>query len=123
MVSYLLVVDDDKILTLLIETQLKGTGIDVITAYNAEEALNAVVSLKPKTILLDINMPDFNGLDILNIINKNIELKGTRVLVMSTSSNQSKLDLAMQMGAYDYLHKPINTNKLISLLDSMIKDN
>ena len=65
-----LIVDDDRDIVTIVSTILGGRGWDIKAAYNGREALEAVTSSKPDIILLDIMMPEMNGIEVLKRIKR-----------------------------------------------------
>lgn len=118
-----LVVDDDKIVPMLLEAKLQGTGIDVISSYNANEALKLACSSKrPELILLDLNMPKVSGLDLLETLKSNPELRNVPVIVITASQNQDKINEVRKLGAKDVIQKPIDGAELFQKVSFLLKD-
>ncbi len=118
----LLVVDDDKILTMILEAKLAGTSVDVISTFNAIEALKIVCSsIKPDLILLDLNMPKVSGLDLLETIKNNPESQNIPVIIISSSKNPEKLERALKLGALDIISKPIDSTELHEKVFSVLQ--
>lgn len=106
----ILVVDDEHLIRWSLEQNLKKQGYEVITASNGEEALKIAQEDQPDLILLDIQMPGINGLEVLEKVK---EFDEDIVVIMVTA--QGGLDTAvnaMKMGAYDYVNKPFNLDEL-----------
>mgnify|MGYP005841120665 CR=1 FL=1 len=106
----ILLVEDDQILQLTLTTMLRRDGYAVDTARNIAEARLAILSRRPRIILLDLGLPDGSGFDILNWLN----LEPDRPLIIVTTANDSPKAAfeALGLGAFDYLTKPINHETL-----------
>jgi signal transduction histidine kinase len=123
----ILVVDDDLEIVKMISLVLRDQDIDVITAFNGREAIEKVRSGFPELILLDLNLPDMNGREIMKKtreINEDIAF----IVVTGFGGEQIAIDL-MKAGAVDFISKPFDTERLIksitdafSLRDSKIED-
>ncbi len=106
----ILVVDDEHLIRWSLEQNLKKQGYEVSTAGNGEDALKMVREEQPDLILLDIQMPGINGLEVLERVK---EIDEDIVVIMVTA--QGGLDTAvnaMRLGAYDYINKPFNLDEL-----------
>ena len=113
----ILVVDDDMINRKLLNVLLKKNGYtDVIEAENGKEAL-AIIQAEPvDMVLLDIIMPEMNGIDLLKILKKDDNLKHIPVAILTT--DDSKKTEALNIGACAVLIKPIKEPDLNALLSA-----
>lgn len=108
--SKILVVDDEHLIRWSLEQNLKKQGYEVMTASNGEEALKLAQSEQPDLILLDIQMPGINGLEVLEKVKETDE---DIVVIMLTAQGGLETAVnAMRMGAYDYINKPFNLDEL-----------
>ena len=113
----ILIVDDDKDIVKIVTTMLEGRGWDVTAAYNGREALDIVNQLRPDIILLDIMMPEMNGIEVLKRIKK-IDA-GTRIVMITAFGDvESYLD-SMELGAYEYINKPFETDELLDMIEKI----
>jgi len=110
-----LIVDDDKDIVTIVSTILSGRGWDIKAAYNGREALEAVTSSKPDIILLDIMMPEMNGIEVLKRIKK-IDINARIIMITAFGDVESYLD-SMELGAYEYINKPFETDELLEMID------
>jgi len=102
----ILVVDDDTEICDLLKTFLVKQGFDVITANSGRDGIEKTKSEKPKVILLDIKMPDINGLETLKMIK---EVAPKVSVIMTTGIVDMKVaQEAITQGAVDYFVKPFN---------------
>ena|ERR1044072_2904723 len=92
---------------------------------SCEEALNYLkkTAAKPDYIFLDINMPRLNGLQCLQRLKQDAELKEIPVIIYSTSSNKKEIDAMLKAGASSYIVKPDSYNKLSAILLKFLSDN
>ena len=110
----ILIVDDDKDIVKIVTTMLEGRGWDVSAAYGGHEALDSVNSAKPDIILLDIMMPEMNGIEVLKRIKK-IDPEARIIMITAFGDVESYLD-SMELGAYEYINKPFETDELIDMV-------
>ena len=116
----ILIVDDDKDIVKIVTTMLEGKGWNVAAAYSGHEALESVNASKPDIILLDIMMPEMNGIEVLKRIKK-IDA-GTRIIMITAFGDvESYLD-SMELGAYEYINKPFETDELLDMIDKISVD-
>jgi len=105
-----LIVDDDPDMVLLLETTLRADGIRVITASDGETALKLVREKRPALVLLDMNLPDLDGMNVCKALRDEAEpgLRDIPILIL-TGMKLTEVDLidAFVAGATDYLTKPI----------------
>ena len=92
---------------------------DGITALK-DLQLMAQNKLRPKIILLDLNLPGLSGIEILRKIKDIPFMKTVTVIIFSTSKNQKDVELARQFGADAYIRKPLGYKELITCLEDMI---
>jgi DNA-binding NtrC family response regulator len=110
----LLIVDDEENIRMVLESVFSEAGYQVETATNGLQALEKVNSFLPEIVLLDKNMPYMNGLNTLQRIKKHYP---NLVVVMVTAyGDVASAVEAMKMGAYDYIEKPFDNNKMLLLL-------
>jgi DNA-binding NtrC family response regulator len=110
-----LIVDDDRDIVSIVSTILRGKGWDITAAYSGQEALEAVTSSKPDIILLDIMMPEMNGIEVLKRIKK-IDADARIIMITAFGDVESYLD-SMELGAYEYINKPFETDELLEMID------
>lgn len=119
MIMKLLVVEDNVSLMELMTATLKKEGYVVETATGYMSALDKISGYSYDCILLDLNLPDGNGLDIL----KEIKRSGARQNVIITSARDTIEDkvLGLELGADDYLAKPFHLAELVARIRSVIR--
>ena len=113
-----LVVDDDKEIVDDIEIYLKNEGINVIKAYDGLEALEVLMENNVQLILMDIMMPNMDGLRTTMKIRQE---KNIPIILISAKSEDTDKILGLNMGADDYITKPFNTLELIARVKSQLR--
>lgn len=108
----ILVVDDSDVIRYSIRELLQNTGIEVITCIDGMEGIKKAAEEKPDLILLDIMMPNLDGLKMLQVIKLLDDLKKIPVLVISANTNKSNVMTAMEAGAENIISKPVSKNQL-----------
>jgi DNA-binding NtrC family response regulator len=115
----ILVVDDDEVMRQTLSDVLKKRGYAVSTADTGAQALSAVKDQLFDLILLDIRLPDMDGLDVLKSI-KEVE-SDLMVIVMTAYSDVQNAVMAMKTGAYDYIDKPFELEELKILIKKALE--
>ncbi|MDW7771942.1 MAG: sigma-54 dependent transcriptional regulator [Desulfobulbaceae bacterium] len=113
----ILIVDDDLALCRSLELQLDVRKYQIRSAYNAADAKCLACSFKPDLILLDLNLPDQSGLEILPFLVAN----DYTVVIMTGEPKNSLVVEAMLLGAYDYLKKPLDLDDVADLLKKTMR--
>jgi DNA-binding response OmpR family regulator len=113
------IIDDDEEMTLAIQLMLnmlnyEATGF--VSAYQVTDALNA--GKIPDLIILDVNMPDVSGMDLLEYLRRKPAWKNLPVVMLSTEAADVTVDKAMELGADGYITKPVTIEELEKALDA-----
>jgi len=112
-----LVVDDSRSMRTIILKQLKELGFEVHEAENGQEAMSRLHEVKNiHLVLLDWNMPEMDGLEVLSLIRAEPAYKEVRVMMVTTESEMSRLATALEAGASEYLMKPFDREALLEKL-------
>ena len=120
-VGKILVVDDELDILEIISYNLKSAGYDTVTAKDGSEAIQKAKIFRPDLIMLDIMMPNKNGIDTCREIRKIPEFKDTMVLFL-TALNDEKSEIdGLNMGADDYIAKPIKPKLLVSRINALFR--
>lgn len=105
----ILVIEDEKSISHFISTVLNNNGYEAMQAQTGEEALSMISSHCPDLVILDLGLPDMDGLDILRSLRSWSSLP---VVVVSARSHERDKVAALDLGADDYLTKPFGTDEL-----------
>ncbi len=112
-----LVVDRDEEIASLIETYLHRRGYKVVKAYNAEDAIREARRVKPDVITLDVILDDDDGFELLQRFKEYPETEKIPVVVLSIVCDEGR---SCRIGAADYLEKPIDKRRLLSVVDQLV---
>ncbi|PIS39445.1 MAG: response regulator [Candidatus Nealsonbacteria bacterium CG08_land_8_20_14_0_20_38_20] len=105
MAKKILLVEDEEIMINLLQKKLTREGYEVSVAEDGEEGLRAMRETGSDLVLLDIIMPKMGGLEVLEEMNKDPNLKKIPVIIISNSGQPVELDRAQRLGAKDWLVK------------------
>ena len=114
----ILVVDDDFSIVNIIETALKQAGYQVLTAYNGEAACQIVNTRHPHLIIMDVMMPQCNGIIATMKIRQN---NNVPILMLSAKAEGSDRVLGLEAGADDYLVKPFYQQELLARVKALLR--
>lgn len=105
--SSILVVEDDNVLREVLVEKLRKTGYDTMGAEDGEVAMKIMRENKPDLILLDILMPKKNGMEVMEEMQEDNELKKIPIIVISNSGQPIEIERAKELGAIDFLIKAV----------------
>lgn len=114
----ILVVDDDRQLRRALQITLSARGFEVIAAGDGEEALRAERDARPDIVVLDLGLPDLDGLEVLALIRQHSSIP---VIVLSARADSADKVEALDAGADDYVTKPFGMDELLARLRSAIR--
>lgn len=119
MKNRILVVDDEHLIRWSLEQNLKKQGYDVTVAGSGEDALRILQEETPDLVLLDIQLPGINGLEVLEKIK---ELEDDVLVIMVTALGVLETAVkAMRLGAHDYINKPFNLDELAIVIKKALE--
>lgn len=107
----ILVVDDEAPIRRYLRAALGAQGLTVYEAANGTEAVNAVLSHRPDIIILDLGLPDFDGVEVTRRLR---EWSQTPIIILSVREAEQDKVAALDAGADDYLTKPFSTGELLA---------
>ena len=108
-----LIVDDEPNVRALVHNTIESPYYQVIEACDGDEAWTLIKERKPAVVLLDIRMPGRSGFDVLTAIRADPELRGTQVMMLTSSGEQKDIDRGILAGADYYLTKPFSPADLL----------
>jgi CheY-like chemotaxis protein len=114
-----LVVDDDPLTVNLLRTTFRNQGIQCDTADCGREALRRIREEQPLVVVLDINMPDMDGYEVLSTIRA--ENLPARVVLLTARQQEHDVLRGFQLGADDYLGKPFNPLELVARIRRLLR--
>ncbi|MBO9623327.1 MAG: response regulator transcription factor [Sphingomonas sp.] len=113
----LLVVDDEPAIRRLLGTALERAGYAVVEAASAREALNGLQIDKPDGVLLDLGLPDRDGLEIV----PQVKAAGAALIVVSAREATEQKVTALDLGADDYVTKPFDTEEVLARVRTALR--
>lgn len=116
-----LIVDDEPDIVELLKYNLQSEGYDCLTAPNGEKALELVEKHKPDLILLDVMMPKMDGMEVCRKIKENPKLSDIFIIFLTARGEEYSEIAGFEMGADDYITKPIKPRLLMSRVKAILK--
>ena len=112
----ILVVEDDLSLSDILAFTLRRAGYDVVTAYDGIVALQLWQAEKPDLVVLDLNLPKLDGLDVCRQIRSQAQ---TPIIILSVRSGDEAVVKGLELGADDYVVKPFSPNQLVARIQAV----
>ncbi|MBX3743793.1 MAG: response regulator transcription factor [Verrucomicrobiae bacterium] len=109
----ILVVDDEPDAVELISFNLKGAGFEVVAAADGAEALKAARLYAPNLILLDVMLPEVDGLEVCKLLRRDPATAGVPIIMLTARAAEIDRVLGLELGADDYVTKPFSPRELV----------
>ena len=116
----ILVVDDSQVILKLLKEYFKTYDVEIVTSINGLDGIKKSMKLKPDIILLDLLMPNFDGMKMLQVIKLMDELRDVPVIVISGNTDKTNVLTAIESGAEQVLAKPLKKNVLINAVENSL---
>jgi two-component system, OmpR family, alkaline phosphatase synthesis response regulator PhoP len=116
-----LIVDDDSDILEIVSYNLKQEGLQVFTALNGREGVAQAEKIIPDLIILDIMMPEMDGMEACEILRENPLLQNTIITFFTARAEEYSILNAYKVGADDYITKPIKPKILISKVHALLR--
>lgn len=118
----ILTIEDSPIMRQLLRQLLSGEGYDCITASDGHSGLKSCAKNKPDLILLDVNLPDGNGIDFCRTLKSDPAARHIPVLLLTGEAREveNRID-GFEAGAEDYVTKPFNSKELLSRVKGILQ--
>ena len=115
-----LVADDDEDILLLITTRLRRDGFEIVSASSGDDALALARERRPVLAVLDIGMPGLDGVQVLEHIRADEDLRGIRVLLLTAKAQESDVRRGFDAGADGYVKKPFSPAELSARVRELV---
>ena len=117
----ILVVDDEPDAIELIRFNLKASGYEVLTAEDGEEALAKARKFSPDMILLDVMLPEIDGLEVCKIVRRDPATASLPIIMLTAKASEIDRVLGLEFGADDYVTKPFSPRELMLRVRNLLK--
>lgn len=117
----ILVVEDERDLRDVLTYNLKREGYQVLSAGDGREALEKAGDRAPDLILLDLMLPDLDGLEVCRRVRQDPQLGSTPIIMVTAKADEADVVLGLGVGADDYLAKPFSVKELIARVKAVLR--
>ena len=114
----ILVVDDEKPISDIIKFNMAKEGYEVLTAFDGREALEVFAAENPDIIILDLMLPEIDGLEVARTIRKTSNVP---IIVLSAKDTEFDKVIGLEIGADDYIPKPFNPRELLARIRAVLR--
>jgi len=115
-----LVADDNADICELLQVGLGRLNLEVLIASNGREAYDLIVLHRPSLVLLDLAMPEWNGLEVLTKLREDREFASLPVIMITARTQDDDIERGFKLGATDYILKPFNLKDLTTKVSSLL---
>jgi two-component system, sensor histidine kinase and response regulator len=120
-VKRILVIDDLPENVFLLQDRLESEGYEIITAYDGKTGINKAISELPDLILLDVMMPEMNGIEVCKTLVSNPSTSNIPIILVTAKAGADDTKEGLEAGAFDYVKKPFNKVELLARVNSALK--
>jgi phosphate regulon transcriptional regulator PhoB len=117
----ILIVDDEPDVVDLLEFNLRGAGFEVATAENGSKALKKVRDSIPDLILLDLMLPEIDGLELCKLLRRDPQTSDIPIIMLTAKASEIDRVLGLELGADDYVTKPFSPRELILRVKGLLR--
>jgi two-component system cell cycle response regulator len=120
-VKNILVIDDLPENVFMLQDRLEHEGYEVLTAYDGKSGINKAISDQPDLILLDVMMPEMNGIEVCKTLVNNPSTTNIPIILVTAKAGAEDTKEGLEAGAFDYIKKPFNKVELMARINSALK--
>ena len=117
----ILIVDDNPDLIAILQIQLENKGYDIIQAANGRQAVDIATAQLPDLIVMDIMMPQMNGLQAARLIRENPKTRSIPMLASTAKVSHADTEECLESGFNDHIDKPFTGTQLASRIEKLLK--
>jgi DNA-binding response OmpR family regulator len=116
----ILIVDDDILITGLMQTLVNMDGHEGVVVNESTEALETAIALQPDLITLDLMMPNLSGFDLCELLRADPQFTQTPIIIISAKEDKQSKERALALGATEYLNKPFDIDLFLSTIKRLL---
>jgi len=117
----ILIVDDEKDIVKLLDYNLKKEGYRTLLAYDGEDALDMAVRERQDIILLDLMLPEIDGLEVCRQLKKENKTSRIPIIMLTAKSKEADKIVGLELGADDYVTKPFSSREIIARIEAVLR--
>jgi len=120
--KFILIVDDDDSTRMMLRTALESEGYHIIEAINGDQAIEQCITQPINLILMDVNMPKTNGIEVCRHIRTELKMQYTPIIMLTSERDTKVIEVAFDAGSTDFITKPINWSLLSHRLRYILRN-
>lgn len=117
----ILIVDDEKDIVKMLDYNLKKEGFRTVSCYDGEEALNLAAKEHPDLIILDLMLPEVDGLEVCKTLKKDSSTSAIPIIMLTAKTQEADKILGLELGADDYITKPFSPRELVARVKAVLR--
>jgi DNA-binding response OmpR family regulator len=117
----ILIVEDDPDIAQLVARYLEKAGFSTELAVSGREALQAISAAAPDLVILDLMLPQVDGLEVCRILRRDAATSGIPLIMLTARAEESDRIVGLELGADDYLAKPFSPNELVARVRALLR--
>jgi len=117
----ILIVDDEKDIVKMLEYNLRKEGFRTISAYDGQEALELAAREHPDLILLDLMLPEMDGLEVCKKLKKEDKTANLPIIMLTAKTQETDKVIGLELGADDYVTKPFSPRELLARIKAVLR--
>jgi two-component system alkaline phosphatase synthesis response regulator PhoP len=117
----ILIADDEPDILEIVGYNLGNEGYEVVTARDGEEALRKAKTFTPDLIILDVMMPNKNGMEVCRLLRLNPDFQQTLIIFLTAVNDEISHVKGLEFGADDFINKPVSPKVLVSKVNSLFR--
>ena len=117
----IVVIEDEEDILEVIAYNLKREGFDVVTSTSGEDGLAKIERVAPNLVILDLMLPEIDGLDLCRTLKSDPVTQGIPVIMVTAKGEESDVVLGLGMGADDYVTKPFSPKELVARVKAVLR--
>lgn len=117
----ILIVEDEKDIVKMLDYNLKKEGFKTLSAHNGEDGLDMARKENPDLILLDLMLPEMDGLDVCKAIKNEAKTSHIPIIILTAKAQEADKIVGLELGADDYMTKPFSPRELIARIKAVLR--
>ena len=117
----ILIVEDEKDIVKMLDYNLKKEGFKTLSAHNGEDGLDMARKENPDLILLDLMLPEMDGLDVCKAIKNEAKTSHIPIIILTAKAQETDKIVGLELGADDYITKPFSPRELIARIKAVLR--
>lgn len=117
----ILIIEDEKNILELVKYNLEREGFRVLTASKGNAGLEAALKERPALVVLDLMLPEMNGLEICKTLKRNEKTRNLPIIMLTAKGTESDKIVGLELGADDYMTKPFSPRELVARVKAVLR--